>query len=173
MHDVWHAVVGVFLHKFVVECVVCFVVFFFFFFQAEDGIRDGRVTGVQTCALPIYDFRTAVVLGDAGRVREMLERDPGLATRVDARSGWTALHAVCGWRWHRLDPGGAGGLVAVARLLLDAGADPATRTSGQRAGWTPLRCAVAGAANPEITHLLLDRGATPDDHDLYLACFGD
>src|SRR6266487_6852502 len=26
---------------------------FFFFFQAEDGIRDGRVTGVQTCALPI------------------------------------------------------------------------------------------------------------------------
>src|SRR5690348_18185734 len=25
----------------------------FFFFQAEDGIRDGRVTGVQTCALPI------------------------------------------------------------------------------------------------------------------------
>src|SRR6266487_5968369 len=28
---------------------------FFFFFQAEDGIRDGRVTGVQTCALPIFD----------------------------------------------------------------------------------------------------------------------
>src|SRR5689334_23753035 len=25
-----------------------------FFFQAEDGIRDGTVTGVQTCALPIY-----------------------------------------------------------------------------------------------------------------------
>src|SRR5438046_613715 len=29
----------------------CF--FFFFFFQAEDGIRDWSVTGVQTCALPI------------------------------------------------------------------------------------------------------------------------
>src|SRR5689334_23978799 len=28
-------------------------IFFFFFFQAEDGIRDGTVTGVQTCALPI------------------------------------------------------------------------------------------------------------------------
>src|SRR5260370_41652287 len=27
--------------------------FFFFFFQAEDGIRDSSVTGVQTCALPI------------------------------------------------------------------------------------------------------------------------
>src|SRR5207245_6777394 len=28
--------------------------FLFFFFQAEDGIRDATVTGVQTCALPIY-----------------------------------------------------------------------------------------------------------------------
>src|SRR2546422_5109391 len=28
---------------------------FFFFFQAEDGIRDVAVTGVQTCALPICD----------------------------------------------------------------------------------------------------------------------
>src|SRR5260370_42236039 len=27
-----------------------------FFFQAEDGIRDSSVTGVQTCALPIYQF---------------------------------------------------------------------------------------------------------------------
>jgi len=35
----------------VFACCVCF--FFFFFFQAEDGIRDDLVTGVQTCALPI------------------------------------------------------------------------------------------------------------------------
>ena len=35
----------------VLRSVVC--VFFFFFFQAEDGIRDTSVTGVQTCALPI------------------------------------------------------------------------------------------------------------------------
>src|SRR5205823_11675068 len=35
-------------------CVFCiFFFFFFFFFQAEDGIRDKLVTGVQTCALPI------------------------------------------------------------------------------------------------------------------------
>src|SRR5215467_14353184 len=34
-----------------------FVVFFFFFFQAEDGIRDYKVTGVQTCALPIWPWR--------------------------------------------------------------------------------------------------------------------
>src|SRR3712207_3617500 len=37
-----------FLLYYVVICV------FFFFFQAEDGIRDIGVTGVQTCALPIY-----------------------------------------------------------------------------------------------------------------------
>src|SRR3989337_3381397 len=30
---------------------------FFFFFQAEDGIRDATVTGVQTCALPISCLR--------------------------------------------------------------------------------------------------------------------
>src|SRR6266481_8212863 len=35
--------------------------FFFFFFQAEDGIRDGTVTGVQTCALPISTGRSAPV----------------------------------------------------------------------------------------------------------------
>src|SRR5699024_11605565 len=36
-----------------------FLNFPYFFFQAEDGIRDRNVTGVQTCALPIY----AVVIG--------------------------------------------------------------------------------------------------------------
>src|SRR5699024_11687192 len=35
-------------------CVDCYCPYiFFFFFQAEDGIRDRNVTGVQTCALPI------------------------------------------------------------------------------------------------------------------------
>src|SRR5689334_23683366 len=34
-----------------------FLFYFFFFFQAEDGIRDGTVTGVQTCALPIWPDR--------------------------------------------------------------------------------------------------------------------
>src|SRR5205085_6257481 len=35
-----------------INWIVCFLVFFFF--QAEDGIRDLTVTGVQTCALPIF-----------------------------------------------------------------------------------------------------------------------
>src|SRR5260370_29406640 len=37
------------------------LLFVFFFFQAEDGIRDSSVTGVQTCALPISFIGTAWV----------------------------------------------------------------------------------------------------------------
>ena len=68
----------------------------------------------------------------------------------------------------RLDPARAEGLLAVARMLLAAGADPNGRTGEARGGWTSLCCAVAGAANPLITRLLLERGAVPGDHDLYL-----
>src|SRR5687768_11059408 len=40
--------------------------FFFFFFQAEDGIRDVAVTGVQTCALPICaDIETTMAMARA------------------------------------------------------------------------------------------------------------
>src|SRR5256885_1838318 len=39
---------------------------FYFFFQAEDGIRDYKVTGVQTCALPISRARA----GDGARTRD-------------------------------------------------------------------------------------------------------
>src|SRR5947207_9676487 len=41
--------------------VYLFGCFFFFFFQAEDGIRDHCVTGVQTCALPIWSMPRACV----------------------------------------------------------------------------------------------------------------
>jgi ankyrin repeat protein len=144
----------------------------------EASIRDWTGRAVRMLAatpeLASYSFATAVILGDADRVRAEIARDPGLATRVDARTGWTPLHAACASRWNRFDPGRTDGLLAVARLLLDAGADPVGRSGGQRGrgGWTPLRCAVAGATNPPVVALLLERGAVPDDHDLYLAGFG-
>src|SRR5215813_12399536 len=48
----------------------------FFFFQAEDGIRDADVTGVQTCALPIYDERLYKTPKER---EEEARRDPILA----------------------------------------------------------------------------------------------
>src|SRR5206468_8656973 len=49
---------------------VCYEIVTIFFFQAEDGIRDLIVTGVQTCALPIYDLAAADrPSGRAGRRR--------------------------------------------------------------------------------------------------------
>src|SRR2546426_859797 len=45
----------------------------FFFFQAEDGIRDYKVTGVQTCALPIFDSSSFVKSGRARVKKKELE----------------------------------------------------------------------------------------------------
>src|SRR5256885_12842501 len=52
-----------------------------FFFQAEDGIRDYKVTGVQTCALPISD---AVKVGGAGAHRGVRGGDRVRAGRSNA-----------------------------------------------------------------------------------------
>src|SRR5437016_11194249 len=101
---------------------VCGVFFFFFFFQAEDGIRDWSVTGVQTCALPIFfcsrssgGFRNArgglsidctrapltLQLASPGcgresatrRVRNLLSAGRYRSKRWKARAG---IHAECG-----------------------------------------------------------------------------
>src|SRR2546430_4404072 len=69
-------------------------VFMFFFFQAEDGIRDLTVTGVQTCALPIsandYAARKAHP-ADAGRLYDPAASRPpsGTSRRADRRC-WSA-----------------------------------------------------------------------------------
>ena len=54
------------------------MLFVFFFFQAEDGIRDYDVTGVQTCALPISRAHYVVDTGQGleharAQVSEILE----------------------------------------------------------------------------------------------------
>jgi hypothetical protein len=130
----------------------------------------------QSPEIAEYGLAAAVVLGDAVRVSAEMERDPGAATRPDRRTGWTPLHAVCASRWHYLDPARAPGLLATARLLLDAGADPNNRTV-RPPGWSPLRCATAsastGTGNEAIMRLLLDHGAVAEDSDLYLAGFSN
>src|SRR5207249_8431204 len=63
----------------------------FFFFQAEDGIRDRNVTGVQTCALPIYrnpthghSLLSDVVHGTTATALRHVSRIPILMVRVPA-----------------------------------------------------------------------------------------
>src|SRR2546430_11682478 len=57
----------------------------FFFFQAEDGIRDLTVTGVQTCALPI-------LAGDFSRVSPRLAEDICKAAAVSPRARPRDVH---------------------------------------------------------------------------------
>src|SRR5256885_11400653 len=56
----------------------------FFFFQAEDGIRDYKVTGVQTCALPICRLHRRGRARQGARAPRLHAFDPGLSRR-DAR----------------------------------------------------------------------------------------
>src|SRR5205823_8942402 len=57
--------------------------FFFFFFQAEDGIRDKLVTGVQTCALPIS--APSRFVGENRRLLAPQQRIRALPERQDRR----------------------------------------------------------------------------------------
>jgi ankyrin repeat protein len=111
-----------------------------------------------------YDIRVAAVVGDAPQVARMLAGDPGAAQRPDDQAGWPPLLFVCNSRWHQIDPGRSAGLVEVARLLLDAGADPNTAVGrSPLAGHCSALYAAAGLANHyALAALLLDRGADPD-----------
>src|SRR5256886_13099829 len=68
----------------------------FFFFQAEDGIRDLTVTGVQTCALPIL----AAVVGNCWSVFLGFRGGKGVATGLGALLGivrWAVVPAIPVW----------------------------------------------------------------------------
>ena len=71
--------------------------FFFFFFQAEDGIRDVAVTGVQTCALPILSSNSATKLASQQSIKAYVDAtitaqdldfigDSGGSLSIDLRS---------------------------------------------------------------------------------------
>src|SRR5690606_41182190 len=58
-----------------------FFLFYFFFFQAEDGIRDFHVTGVQTCALPISLLIALHPFASSGKALRALSGLDALAER--------------------------------------------------------------------------------------------
>src|SRR6476661_10398529 len=69
--------------------------FFCFFFQAEDGIRDSSVTGVQTCALPICSHalrRVETWRGFAIRLRRDCGRSEERRVGKECRSRWSPYH---------------------------------------------------------------------------------
>src|SRR5207245_4677210 len=69
----------------------------FFFFQAEDGIRDATVTGIQTCALPIsgLPFLTSISVLWPKRFSPSLTT----RTRLCGRSEERRVGKECRYRW--------------------------------------------------------------------------
>src|SRR2546430_1913919 len=127
----------------------------FFFFQAEDGIRDLTVTGVQTCALPISGLRAAAadVAGQRALRRDIegqLRADQLVALRCAERRG-EALHL----RRDRAIVVALGGVDAAGKLqCLGGAALPGFRgrSIGGRAG---------GPVTPRVRapHAIPDSGA--------------
>lgn len=110
-----------------------------------------RVPGDDQVAVELL---LAVRSGDVGRIRQMLEQDPGLApARFVGRRGGTrtALHMVADW------PGYFPNGPAIVRVLLEAGADPDARDPGPGSE-TALHWA-ASSDDVDVAAALIDGGA--------------
>src|SRR5258708_14563137 len=108
------------LESYYVRAITFTSLYLFFFFQAEDGIRDDLVTGVQTCALPIWSslMSSAVrfmlteeahhmFVGESGveriveRTAELMRLDPNGDVRAQGgiRSEERRVGKECRSRW--------------------------------------------------------------------------
>src|SRR3712207_8586684 len=84
-----------------VYCITNLFTYFFFFFQAEEGIRDIGVTGVQTCALPISRhvwFASGRRVSRCGRARAVV-----LLRSADITPFYETVH--CQWAPERASSG--------------------------------------------------------------------
>ena len=114
------------------------------------------------------DIHTAAILGDDAGVRRFLARDPRNATAKGGPYGWDALTHLCFSRYLRLDRARSNGFVRAARALLDAGASANTGWMEEhhepKPEWESAIYGAAGIAHhAELTRLLLERGADPND----------
>ena len=113
------------------------------------------------------DIHTAALLGDFEAVARFLAEDPANATAKGGPRNWDALTHLCFSRFLRLEPARTEGFLKAATALLDAGANPNTGFFEENHQPKPeWECALYGAAgvahHPELTRLLLDRGADPN-----------
>lgn len=114
------------------------------------------------------NIHTAAILGDDVLVRHFLNRDKNNATVKGGPHGWDALTHLCFSKYLRLDHARSNGFVRTATALLDAGANANTgwfEISHQpEPEWESALYGAAGIAHhPELTRLLLERGADPND----------
>jgi len=116
------------------------------------------------------DIFVAAILGDEAGVRRFLKRDAGGATAKGGPYGWDALTHLCFSRYLRLDRGRADAFVRAAKALLDAGASAKTgfweEDHQPKPEWESVLYGAAGVAHhAELTRLLLERGAEPNDEE--------
>lgn len=113
-------------------------------------------------------IHAAAVLGDDLAVRQHIVRDRAAATRSGGPRNWDPLTHLCFSRYLALDPTRSDGFVRAATALLDAGASATTgwweANHRPKPEWESVLYGAAGFAhNAELTRLLLDRGADPND----------
>jgi ankyrin repeat protein len=113
---------------------------------------------------------TTAILGDDKGVRQFLEREPAAATAKGGPHGWDPLTHLCFSRYLRLDRARSSGFVRAATALLDAGASANTgwfeKNHQPKPEWESAIYGAAGVAHhAELTRLLLDRGADPNDEE--------
>jgi ankyrin repeat protein len=130
-----------------------------------DRAREILAAHPEVAAANIY---SAAVLGDEAAVRRFVERDPSSATTKGGTHSWDALTYLCFSRFLRLDASRSESFVRAARVLLDAGASANTGFFEQDHQPAPqFESAIYGAAgvahHPELTRLLLEHGADPND----------
>jgi ankyrin repeat protein len=114
------------------------------------------------------DIHTAAILGDDVQMRRFLELDPASVKATSEPFGGDALNYLCLSKYLRLDKIRTPALLRAARALLDAGADPNTGfwTKGEHAERETALYGAAGVAHhAEMTRLLLERGADPNDEE--------
>jgi hypothetical protein len=114
---------------------------------------------------------TAAVLGDDATVRRFINADSSAATRKGGPHEWDALTYLCFSRYLRLEPERSASFVATARSLLDAGANPNSgwweKNHQPKPEWESALYGAAGIAHdPDLTRLLVDRGAEVNDEEV-------
>jgi ankyrin repeat protein len=113
-------------------------------------------------------IHAAAILGDAAAVRRLIAVDPKCATRKEKPYGGDALVYLCLSKYLRLDKARSAAFVRAATALLDAGADPNTgfQSKGDYPEFETALYGAAGVAqHAELTRLLLERGADPNEEE--------